>query len=226
MPTASGVLGQIDPAALAEVQDHLLVVGSSPWIGMQGTGEITYARQDPTLYAATLSNMGFNSFRLDAQSKKGQMSIRIHRGLGEIQSSDGTILTIPSETAVLGLFPFERLRAANFPEPDTSLIDHGLVTVDGVELHRITFESKTTNATDLYFDPSTHLLVKTANAVFMDSARRATFLSVVTYGDYRKVGAILIPFSYAETIEGEQYRTLRLSDVQLNPGLTSSYFSF
>ncbi len=236
IPVPTGVIGQKDAAALTELANDLAAVGTSPWGGMQGTGTITIA-QDPTPYSATLSNLGGDCYRLDAQLTKGAMSIRIHHRMGKIQDSDGTVSVLPPETASLELFPFALLRAPHFPSASASLLDHGLVSVGGAELHRITFEfagigrnpatkSTQTNAIDLYFDPTSHLLIKSATSIHLVGGRQTTFLSVVTYGDYRRVATSMVPFRYTETLQGQQYRTLQLSSVQLNPALSPTYFEF
>jgi hypothetical protein len=237
IPNATGALGQRDAAALKEITEHLAIVGSAPWLGMQGTGQIVYGSKDPTAYSATLSMTGSNQFRLDAQTNKGEMSIRIHGGLGKIKSGDGTMSSMPFDTAMSGLFPFARPRLKNFPGARGSLLDHGLTTIGGTELHRITFEvptigrnpvtkSRQTVATDLYFNPTSHLLVKSSTSITIADGRNVKFLFVVTYGDYRKVGTSMVPFRYTEAMNGEQYWTLQLSDVQLNPEMPSTYFEF
>ena len=237
IPVALGVLGHQDVVALAELADHLTVVGTSSWIGMQGTGTIVYGPQGSTAYAATLTNAGMHSFRLDAQTKKEPMSIRIHRQVGKIQDSDGRFSAIPTDTALTGLFPFELVRRSQFPEASTSILDHGLVTIGGTPLHRITLEIASmgqnpvtklpnTIAVDLYFDPVSHLLMKSVTSSLIPDGRSAHFLFVVTYGDYRQVGSSMIPFLYTETMQGEPYWTLQLSDVQLNPTLEPQYFQF
>jgi hypothetical protein len=236
-PNATGTLGRQDAAALKEITEHLAIVGSAQWLGMRGTGQIVYGSKDPTAYSATLSMMGSYQVRLDAETNKGEMSIRIHGGLGKIKSGDGTMSSMPFDTAMSGLFPFALPRLKNFPGPTGSLLDHGLTTIGGTELHRITFEvatigrnpvtkSRQTVATDLYFDPTSHLLVKSSTASAIADGRNVKFLFVVTYDDYRKVGTSMVPFRYTETMDGEQYWTLQLSEVQLNPQLPSTYFEF
>ena len=236
IPASTGILGHKDAAALAEVVNHRVAVGSDPWIGMQAIGKISYAT-DTTEYETTFSNLGGDRFRLDAQTSKGEESIRIDGRIGKIQGSDGRIFLIPSDTASLELFPFEMVRTANFPGPEASLLDRGIVSVGGVQLHRITYEFPSiasdsvaklqqVNAIDLYFDPISHLLIKSASLILLADSRPIRFLSVVTYGDYRKVGTSMIPFRYTESLEGQQSRTLHISDIQLNPTLSSTYFDF
>ena len=237
IPKATGALGRQDAAALKEITEHLATVGSAPWLGMQGTGQIVYGAKDPTAYSATLSILENDRFRLDAQTNKGEMSLRIHGRVGKIQGIGGPAETIPPDTAAAGIFPFGLVRTVHFPGRDTSLIDHGLTTVGGVQLHRITVETpsigrdpvtklRLTIAIDLYFDPATHLLAKSASSSFIAVGHSAKFLRVVTYSDYRKVGAAMVPFRYDESMDGQQYWVLQLSDAQLNPALDATYFQF
>lgn len=146
IPVSTGVLGQHDDAALKEIAAHLAVVGATPWLGMQGTGQIVYGSKDPTAYSATLSMIGSDQLRLksrlDAQTNKGEMSIRIHGQVGKIQGTGGPTQTIPPDTAIAGIFPFGLVRTLH--SPGTSLIDHGLTTVGGVQLHRISVETPST----------------------------------------------------------------------------------
>jgi hypothetical protein len=237
VPKAAGALGRQDAAALKEITEHLATVGSALWLGMQGTGKIVYGAKDPTTFSATLSMMGGDQFRLDAQTHKGEMSLRIHGPVGKIQGTGGPAETIPPETAAAGIFPFGLVRTLHFPGRETSLIDHGLTTVAGVQLHRITVEtpsvgrdpvtkSRRTIAIDLYFDPASHLLAKSVSSSSIADGRNAKFLRVVTYSDYRKVGAAMVPFRYSESMDGQQYWVLQLSDAQLNPALDATYFQF
>jgi len=237
IPAATGAPGQQDTAAAKEITEHLTIVGSVPWLGMQGTGQIVYGSKDTTAYSATLSMMGSDQFRLDAQTNSGEMSLRIHGQLGKVQGGGGPARTIPSETAAVGIFPFGLVRTTHFPGPGTSLIDHGLTAVGGVQLHRITVETPSIGrdpvtkarrmiAIDLYFDPASHLLVKSASSSLVALGHSSRFLRVVTYSDYRKVGAAMVPFRYTESMDGQQYWVLQLSDAQLNPALDTAYFQF
>jgi len=236
IPAATGVLDRKDAEALAEWSSHFGAVGSDLWKGMQGTGKITYGSQEPNAYDASLTNLGGDNFRLDAKTSKGEMSIRIHGRLGRTKSGDA-LTPLPSETAAAGLFPFERARLNRYTGAGTSLVDHGLTLISGTELHRITLETPTfgrnpvtksqeTTATDFYFDPKSHLLIKTANLALITVGQRAKFLTVITYDDYRRVGNSMIPFRYTETMDGQLCWTLQMSDVKLNPVLDATYFEF
>jgi len=235
IPLTSGVLGQQDASAMAEVAAHLAVVGNSPWTGMQGSGQIRYGTSDQTIYPATLSILGGSSFRLDSQTAQGGTSIRISRRYGKIQSADGQMLLLPPNTAESGLFQFELPRLTGFPNPSASLIDHGLNLVGGMQLRRLTYEflvgnpsakNKETVVTDLYFDPSTKLLIKSSNAIRLNGANNTSFLRVITYDDYRLVSGAMIPFRYTQTLDGQKQWTLQLTTAQLNPALNATSFQF
>ncbi len=239
IPVKTGILGQKDPAVVAEFAAHLAAVGGGSWTGLQGVGKITYAGDSSTPYDATLSNLHSNDFRLDAGTASGQTSLRIHDFFGKSQASDGTISVLPPETALSGLFPFEiaRIDMTSARASQISLLDHGITAIGSASLHRITVETPSlghnpktgtpqTHVLDLYFDPATHLLVKSVAYDSLSDTRKVNFLFVVTYGDYRSVGNALVPFQYVETMEGAPYWTLQLSTVTLTPTLTSKDFEF
>lgn len=236
-PAPTGPLGRADAASLAEITAYLKTVGATPWVGMQGTGEITYGDDTTTSYSATLTILGNTGFRLDAFAPNGQLSIRINGGHGQIQEAGGKRHTMLPATAASGLFQFQMPRLASFPSTNSSLLDRGVIVVDGQSLHRLTYEvplatatSKSgkqgTVATDLYFDSATHLLVKSANTIRINGVTNVDFLREITYGDYRQVGSSMVPFRYTEKLNGQKLWILQLSDVQLNPAVQSTYFEF
>jgi hypothetical protein len=236
VPVKTGTLIHVDASAIQEIKSHCQVVGSTPWTGMQGTGQITYGTDSTSAYSATLSINGDKAFRLDAQTLDGALSIKINGKVGIIQQGEGKPIYISAATAASGLLQFEMPRLANFPGQATSLTDRGSMAIDGDTLHRITTETPlTSNAadvsrdpvvTDLYFDSTSHLLIKSANSIRLEGAGKNEFLRVITYEDYRSVGGSLVPFRYTQTLNGQKQWTLQLSDVQLNPDLPASLFEF
>ena len=236
-PTASAPLGQADAAATAELMAaNSILARGNPWTGIQGTGTITYA-DDPTQYSVTLSNRGLNEFRLDIQVPGGVESTRIVGRAGRIQAANGAVTEIDPDTAIMGIFPFEYVAKAAIPGKNTALLDRGAITANGQSLHRVTLEmssvlrdqktkSQKVLPVDLYFDSSTHLLTKSVSSILIPGSRLVPFLSVVTYSDYRSVGASMVPFRFVETLNGQPYRTVQLKSVQMNPTLPETYFQF
>ncbi|WP_260703475.1 LolA-like protein [Edaphobacter flagellatus] len=234
VPIATNKLGQFDTAALSEVLEHLKVVGAAPWTGMQGTGTIAYANETAS-YPATLTIQGSSKFRLDGQAAKGTLSIRIDGRVGKVQEADGRTFPLAPETASSGIVQFQMLRLADL-QTASSLTDHGVVSFDQSSLHRTTIEryfspaSKfrplTTVATDLYFDPQTHLLAKSANSIQIDGAGNNRLLRVITYEDYRLINGMMVPFRFIQTLDGQKQWTLQLSEVQLGSNQPATFFQF
>ncbi len=234
-PTAT--LGQKDAPALTEVTAYSSALGGGKrWVGMQATGTITYAN-DATQHSATLTNLGPHSFRLDVQTPKGPVSIRIQGRMGAVQTGTEAAIPLDPDSATTGIFPFEIVGMAVPEAKTTALLDRGTVNSSGSSLHRVTLELSSTNwnpgtksqgtlPIDLYFDPATHLLVKSACNIFSARGRHVPLLSVVTYSDYRTVGTAVVPFQYSESIDGHPYQTMQLTSVQLNPALPADYFQF
>jgi len=227
IPAATNKLGQLDSPALSEMLAHLKVVGTAPWSGLQGSGMITYG-SDQNSYSATLTIVGSRKSRLDVQTPTGIISSRINNRLGNIQQPDGKMFPLAPEIAASGILQFELPRLADL-QTRSSVLDHGVTVIDGMSLHRVTIEQPLTPrkniATDLYFDPQTHLLVKTANAIRPDGSQ-SDLLRVITYGDYRPVDGVMIPFLYTQVLDGQKQWTIKLSEVRLNPTLQSNYFEF
>jgi hypothetical protein len=164
--------------------------------------------------------------------------MRIADTYGKTMDPSGKSWGLPQATAKLGLFFFPRLLVTAFPGPKTSLIDQGDVQIEGRTLHRITVAEplvqtqQTVTApsrlsvVDLYFDKSTHLLIKSAADIQLDSADRSRYVEVLTYDDYRKVQSGLVAFRFHQSLNGQPQWTLQLSDVNLTPDTNTADFYF
>ncbi len=234
-PSFVGRLGQKDTAALQELIDYIKVVNITAWQGMQASGILT--DDSGNTNQATLTVLNGNDFRLDVETPKGQRSTRISGSNGQTLEVNGKSFVMPPATAKAGLIAFPRLLVSTFPSSNTAFIDQGQIQINGAFLHRITVEETAfpnetiadqhdINITDLYFDPSTHLLIKSASAVQLDSADRERYLLVVTYGGYQKVQGSLVPFGYSQSLNGQQQWTLQLNQPNLQPSVDISYFQF
>jgi hypothetical protein len=242
VPSATGLFGHVDPAASTEILEHIAAVGASPWQDMSASGKITYPLGDTSeADSATLTIFNGDRFRLDVQTPQGTRSTRIVGGSGATLRSDGSKDFLLPFTAAQGLVAFPQLRVATFPTSQTSLYDKGLQSVDGTTLHRLAVEhplGKPPSAlpsakatvppsvvTDLYFDPASHLLMKSVASIKL-SGMGSDFIRCTTYEDYRKVGAVLVPFRISESLNGQVQWTLQLDSVALNTGLAQTNFIF
>ena len=238
-PTFVGAIGQQDAASIQEIRSFQSVAAASSWAGMQATGNFTdsLGNQDE----ATLTIAGSSNARLDVATPLGGQSTRISGPYGSIREINGSIHTLPPATALGGILAFPRLLSSNFPGPMAIVVDRGEVLVNGASLHRITIEapafpsSSTSlrfnsnhnpNITDFYFDPASHLLIKSASYAQLDTADPARYLIVITYGDYQTVGKALIPLNVFETVNGQRQWTLHLSSPSPLPAVDPSYFNF
>lgn len=250
LPAAAAPLGRYDSAALSEIVEHLKVVGTGPWTDLQGTGQITYpagGSGDSEVDSAVLSVLGARNFRLDVTTPKGIRSTRIAWHAGAILDTDGTKAFLPEATAAFGLVEFPRVRAEDLSGGNASVIDDGFVTVNGQALHRISLvypfipvsarinpasqalpalKPATDLAVDLYFDPTSHLLIESAELIKLAGAGNQQFLRCTSYGDYRQVGGSLIPYRYIQSLNGETLWVLQLNEARLGVGLTASSFHF
>jgi hypothetical protein len=235
MPENRVPLGRIDPTALQEIEQYRNAVGASLWSEVKATGTISQGNQ--ANLSATLSILQADSFRLDVVTPNGTRSIRISDIAGSVQQDNGKRHLIPPATAKNGLLAFPRLLSPTFPAPQATLLEGGSVQVEGKLLHRIllreaAFSGETAldedgiSAVDLYFDSVTHLLAKSAEYVRLDALDRAHYLRVTTYGDYRPVGGMLIPYHYSQTLNGQAQWILVLSEVDPRPELNKAIFLF
>jgi hypothetical protein len=231
-------LGQKNTSALEVVASFLKAVNGAAWNGMQATGTLTYpSGQTPQQSPATLTIQSGDSYRLDIEASDGQRSIRIKGTTGQILDSKGVNHYLPLATARGGFLAFPKLMIAAFPAEQTSVLDQGMVSIGGKPLRRITLEepvfagttpttSDQVSTTDLYFDPTTHLLVKSVGSVQLDSADREHYLQAITYSDYRTVDSMLLPFAYSQTLNGQSQWALQVTSIQLQPSVSTSYFYF
>jgi hypothetical protein len=243
IPSATGVFGHVDSAASAEIIAHIKAVGAPTWHDMSATGKITYPDGDRAeIDDATLSILNSDSYRLDVKTPQGTRSTRLLGGFGAIQESDGTKDFLLPSTAAQGLAAFPQLRVATFPTNQTSIYDKGTLTVDGKALHRLAVERPLGSVavgdysptrkhtppdilTDLYFDPTSHLLSKSVASIRL-SGSRSEFVQCVTYDDYQQIDNSLIPLRLTQSLNGQVQWVLQLDHVELNTGLKQADFHF
>lgn len=243
LPQSVPLVSSQDSGALTEIQAFRSAISLGAWKDMQGTGQLTSTATDSSGNTsplnATLWIRHHREYRLDIQKPNGTSSLRLDGSYGAVQHTDGHTKMIDARDAVSGMFAFPPLMEAEFPDTSVMLIDHGLATVGGAALHRITIESPWPGSpvdaatgnlmsavVDLYFNPQTHLLVKSARAVFGSQSNPEPMIEVVTYGEYNAVSGMLLPHSYRQTLNGQTLWTLQLNQIQLNSGLTKAYFHF
>ena len=121
---------------------------------------------------------------------------------------------------------------ANFPGQTASLLDRGVTSIEGVSLRHLTVEYFATNAkaktkesvaTDLYFDPVSQLLVKSASSIRLNGVS-SPFSSGNHIRGLRLVSGSMVPFRFTQTLDGQLQWTLQLMEVELNPAFKPNIF--
>lgn len=234
-PVATAVLGKRDAGALAEINAHILAVGAGGWHSLEATGTLTYP--DGSSHEASLFLAGSRLQRLDIEMDSGTRSIRIRGFAGRYQDERGNQGSLPPVTSSAGIVAFPRIWVDAAASSKISLHDQHLYTGTGSSLHRITIEyplewptrshlGNQTAATDLYFDPSTHLLDYSVDAVTFNGSTRQSFQRVTSYQQYRQFSGINIPTIIKQYLNGQLQWTLDLNQVTINSNPETSSFSF
>ena len=237
LPDIYGTPGSQDAAALQEILDHLSSVGALFTVALEATGTTTDA-SGTNSSPSTLWLAPGGMVRLDYGAPGQLRSIRYSSTYGAQQRGTKPVRTEALPAATVGFLPIMRLRDTAFPGGSTGVYDRGLVTVDGSPLHRITLglplgtpsqggdPARDYTYIDYYFDPTTHLLIKTATRSLGDMHSFIRQPSVITYGDYRTFAGMKLPFSLTETFAGQVLWTLKLDAYQIDPAFSTSTFHF
>lgn len=235
LPTPTGVIGRADPGALQEIQAYLAATNTTSCPSMQGTGTIQYLGANEGALPATLTLQRGMESRLDVVTAQGSRSTRIFGSSGIIGYEDGNRQQLIPESAATGIVQVAALPCVLMAQRPASYIDRGISSIN--HLHRLTLETAlargtrampahTTSVIDFYFDPATHLLLKSVTLIRIPGARNQDFIRTVSYGNYQNVDGVLVPFAYQQSINGERTWSLQLTHVQLNPHTADSYFRF
>jgi hypothetical protein len=145
--------------------------------------------------------------------------------------------SLPASTAAAGIVVTPFLLVSHVTDTQASFIDQGIVSIDGIKLHRITMaypansdaagdSSPPTSVIDLYFDDSSHYLCASATYGRLDSRDRANYLHVISYGGYSPEAGIYLPHDYRASLNGQHQWALHLSNFLSNPSITNGSFHF
>ena len=212
-----------DATALAELQAYANVTGLGAWSGMQASGTTTYADTSAPL-ATTLNMLPGNRTRLVVTSSKGDSVTATNGIYGHVQDAGGGLSALPALTIAAGIVPFDFPALVSQYPSSFTILEGGTATIDGTPFHKITVEMDISQidggnpferraAIDLYFDPASHLLKKSAMTVQVPGAGRHRFLRVVTYAGYTSSRTLRVPTSISETLDGRATWSLQLSSV-------------
>ena len=238
-PRMAGVAGQKDSAALSAVRLYLAASSRGEWPGFDanGTMEVGADEQKSEIPAAlTIEPGGY--YRLDLTTPYGIRSERVAGATGAMQSENGSTVQLPALAVASGIIPLPPTLAGAATDAQDSLIDGGIVEVEGARLHKVTFirplftGSRNSQPpaqpliTDFFFNPTSHLLIKSVDAILLNQNSTARHLRVITYSDYRPVSGAMIPFCYRETTDGRLAWSLQFNNITAGSNHGAEYFRF
>jgi hypothetical protein len=231
----------VDPQALNLITASIGAMGGAQGTAVQdftATGNVTYywagKEENGT---ATVRGKGLNELRFDSVLANGTRSWAVNAGSGSLRDTNGKITPIPFHDAItLGslIFPFARLQALS-TDSSASLSYGGTSSVENqsfehVGVHKNVFATDPDGSgnrlmdADLYFDPTTHLLVGIHDQTHPTRSMTVNVPHAIYFSDYRAVSGVMVPFNVSEYVGGQKVWTLQLSDVNFNSGLTDTDF--
>ena len=233
-PIKTGILGSKTPQALSEITALIQAASLGTLKDLQATGTMTFPGGDTHPASLCLSGSGYT--RLDITMASGTRSVRLRGPSGVYQSETGSRGFLPPATAMAGVLALPRIWADAVAGARISLFDGGTYPVQGKSLHRISIEyplqsgdpiSPTPSvATDLYFDPTTHLLLYSVDVVMLSEAHNQAFTRITGYSSYQVLSGIVVPTSIQQSINGQLQWTLSIAQLTLNTNPPASTFSF
>jgi hypothetical protein len=233
-PVATGIIGVKAPGALSEIVAHLEAVSATGWQDLEGTGTLTFPTGDT--HSALLDLRGADFSRLDIVMNSGTRSFRVQGSSGRFQDEVGNQGSLLAATSRCGIVAFPIVWFDAATSSLVSLLDNGIYMGTGQPLHRVTVEYQLapgtytkgdlTVATDLYFEPNTHLLLYSVDSLAFSNVSGAALLRVTSYSDYQKFGSLLVPATIQQSLNGQAQWSLQLSQVQINQNPPVGTFSF
>jgi hypothetical protein len=232
----------LDPQAVGIVNQALAVAGGATAISAihdyRASGNITYHSNPVVQASVTLSGLGLDQFRQDANLPTGVRSLAISQGKMNQKLEDGGVLlmnTIPPLSPSSLAFPYPLLIGA-LTRPGYSVSYIGIVQIDGHSAHDIrvqpflpdTVDAKdliaALQATDFLIDTSTFQILMIQDMIRTIRDMSVGHLHEIRFSDYRNVNGVLAPFSVNETIGGQKARDITLDNIRFNSGLLDTDF--
>lgn len=227
-----------DPQALSVLTQALAAGGGAQAVNAisdyTATGNITYYLDGPI--QGTVAAIGTNSqeFRMDSTLPSGVRSWAVHDGAVTTKNETGRIdsfggnANLPSSDAypyqtplfAAGLlFPVEQLTGLT-NDQIFSVLYSGTAQIDGHAVYDITVHLGPAGGPtrEIFIDTTKFQIV-----MVRDHLPRG-LVQEVHYADYRAVNGVLMPFSVAESINGQTHWSISLNQFVFNNGLQTSAF--
>jgi len=230
---------QRDPAAVSVITKAIQVLGGaasgSQVQTIQTSGAIASvsgSSQTPGTFVwkDQITASGFE-FRSEFQSVAGTVVLLSGHGK-PAQTLGATTQTLPSHVgeAVLPFHLPPILLAAELSNPNYSLTVVGQATVNGQPAIRLHFSidtddlRKAISPHDWYFDSQSGLPLRVEYRV-PSTGNALNFRRIAAeFGDFRKVGALLLPFKITISNDGSPQNVITIASILLNPNVPPADF--
>lgn len=237
-PMAQGEPGKTDQAAMAEIEACARASALPAKTSLEIKGTMLAAnggREDQVMLVIE----GEGQMRMDIRNSEGGQ-----RGIRMIGRSGMIVGAAPTPRPVtVTEFGDPLMMAANLKSiaanPAAAVVDNGVLSVGGKRMHEVTVTQFPVvaardsarrfmrgSALSLYFDPETHLLLKSVLVNRSLTNAALEYLQVTSYDDYKQAGSIMTPSRYVETVNGQQVMVLNATDVSLSSPHGIEYYRY
>lgn len=229
-PSQEGKPGERDFGAMEEIKAATAssIVAENSALDMKGT--LTIGPKDNAQeLAVSIAIETDLRFRLDIEKDSGTQTSRINGNIGQVKQGKNTPQAL-EDIAFVSPFSLPMLLPQIADRKDAAVVDDGVVQIGNQSLHKLTITLFQTrfgpDAACFYFDPRTHTLQKGAFLEHSVGNRTITYLTVVSYGEYRKEQDLLLPHWYSQTMDGQPVMTILVTSASIAARHDTSFFSF
>lgn len=234
-----------DPQAVAVLNQALTVAGGGTAIkaitDYTATGNMIYHWNPEAQGTVTILGLGLNQIRIDANLPRGIRSSVLSNGQTTTKAEDGSIKQYPPPypTPSSEAFPYQPPMFPGsllFPHAQIvfalnsssySVLDKGLVQVDGHSAHEIALQADLPGPIDpmsQYHTRDIFLDASTSQVLMTQDVAPGNVIRAVLYSDYRAVNGVLVPFSIKEQVAGQETWSIQLNQLGFNTGLQDASF--
>ena len=234
---------QRDPQALGILAQALATSGGATLIAslrdFTASGSVTYSWAGSQVQGtATLRALGMSSFRLDTNLPQGMRSWSATSGKGYVKETTGQVNPIPSHNTMhLPALSFPQWKIADIlSNAALSVSNSGTSTYGTHQLVVIHVQLPVDDssdpggfishlsATDLLIDAVNFQVVTIRDAFHPTRDSMLDVVHEISFADYRLVHGSLVPFSFTESVDGQQTWSIQLKSSTFNTGLTAADF--
>jgi hypothetical protein len=186
----------------------------------------------------TLAGTGLKRFRLTATLKHETREWLWRDGTGILSAGNTQSSKIGRHNlaTLQGItLPVQKLvELLDSPSRSIHLVESALI--DGRQAYRLRLVRTATDrkeatllgrpsfTTDFIVDQQTFLIIAVEDTIYPNASTNGAFQHRVTYGDFRAVAGLEVPFSVKEEVSGQFTWGLQLESFEANVGLASSEF--